>query len=157
MQDRPDFAAATQFLKDIYIDATNTIRHYDNQRTTVATIFVAILSVMSSATGAAVAAATTKDFLRAASGAGTLMTLAMLMIIAKLNSLIRLQRKRASLTMQAWQGLVSQPDLTTINRNARREAHIPLVSSITMGTLWVVIFFLFLIFHAGLSLYLWAR
>jgi hypothetical protein len=129
-----------EFLKTVYIDATNTIRHYDGQRTSFAQIFVALLSILTTVITAATLQGIAASLVPMAAGVGTVLSLISILAVLKFDGLIALQRKRAAIAMRCYEEKAGDIDLMSINRNAKLSLRTKISARIDLGALWVAMF-----------------
>jgi hypothetical protein len=132
--------ATQEFLQAIYLDATQTIRHYDSQRATFTQIFASVITVFLSAITAATTQNAVIETLPVASAVATALSFYSVLAILKFNSLIRLQRARATAAMTQYQSLIDGWDFLAINEEAKRRTTTNRMMSIQMGHIWAGIF-----------------
>lgn len=142
-------AASVDFLKAIYLDATTTIRHYDTIRATFTQIFVSILTV-STTIFVASSMQDMPSYMRI-SGSITLVGLCALAIVAvaKINSLIDLQRRRATNAMKKFGDIVKTTDYKAINEEAKLEQKNILLTRLPLSRIWAGFFYLILMLNIG--------
>src|SRR5262245_48184283 len=105
MDSTPRISAHTlEYLKEIYFDATETIRHYDGLRASFTQTFASLLAIFTSVVSAAALQGMANTLVPAAAAVVSILSLLGLGVILKLNDLINLQRRRAREAMSVFQG-----------------------------------------------------
>jgi hypothetical protein len=145
-------SGSLDFLRSVYLDATSTIRHYDSERASFARIYVTVLSLITTA----LVAATSGNFDSAALVIGAVVACALsviaLLSTVKLSSLISLQRARARIAMELYQQTMDDLDLLAINPEARRNIGNSMASILSLSSLWVAMFAVFLIANVAVMI-----
>lgn len=129
------------FLQAIYLDATNTIRHYDAARTSFGQMFSGLLSFLSALAVAAKSTDLASSTVMAAAAFTTLLALTAILIVQRFGALIDLQRARANAALDQF-AAIEDVDLRQIAVTARQRTQIPL-AWIRLQHLWLTLFALF--------------
>ena len=148
--------SSLEYLKALYFDATNTIRHYDAQRAAFTTIFGSLLSLLASVVTAATLQGVAGKLIPAGAGLATILSVMSLLAVLKYSALIHLQRKRAAIAMARYQSAAADVDLMTINQQAKGAVRKHFGSRFDLSVVWAGIFVLltltnFIIFCFTLS------
>lgn len=147
------FSATPEFIKAIYFDATETIRHYDGVRATFTEIFAAMIAVFMSG-GAALFAHISLNWLLGGSLVLLALSTTSLIAILKINDLIALQRSRAAQAMQSYRELVKDFDLSAINSKARDSSRSMMISRVSLGSVWASMFAILTVTSGVITLFL---
>jgi hypothetical protein len=147
-----DPSNSLKFVQNIYIDATNTIRHYDVQRTA----FVGLLTASLTATTAALRAMTQNQVpIRIVVSCWIFLAVLLLVFLLatqKLNLLIDQQRHRAREAIRLHELYSGDTVLSDIDQAARKAASHRTFSSLRLSTLWLTVFILLIMANAGLAI-----
>jgi hypothetical protein len=151
-------AEAEDFLKEIYADATTTIRHYDVQRSSFTTIFASLLAIFGTILVAAGLSTTHEPYFVSIAVASAIMvalSITSCLVVLKFDALIALQRRRASLALQHYEQARSLSNhLSQINADARSATAKLIGSRFSLGSLWLAIFLI--LTAAGMGVMVWA-
>ena len=150
-------ADANNLFKEIYLDATTTIRHYDVQRSSFTTIFASLLAIFGTILVAAGLGATHQPYLLCIAFASVVMvalSIVSCLVVLKFDALIKLHRERASLAIKGYEQAHSVNDLSRIDANARSATSRLLASRLSLGSLWLTIFLI--LTAAGVALTIWS-
>jgi hypothetical protein len=148
---------AKEFFKELYTDATTTIRHYDVQRSSFTTIFASLLAVFGTVIVAAGLGDKHPPYLVAIIIASTVMvalSVTSCLVVLKFEALIVLQRHRARLALQNYERAYSSDLLSKINQEARAASSKLTGSRLSLAKLWLSMFFILTL--SGLGLLGWS-
>ncbi|WP_143279721.1 hypothetical protein [Bradyrhizobium diazoefficiens] len=148
---------ANDFFKELYADATATIRHYDVQRSSFTTIFASLLAIFGTVIVAAGLGEKHPPYLiwiAAASLVMVALSVTSCLVVMKFNALIVLQRNRARFALQSYERACSSDLLSKIDTDARVASAKLVGSQLSLGGLWLTMFLILTL--SGLSLLGWA-
>ncbi len=129
-----------KFLQAIYLDATNTIRHYDGARTSFGQLFGSLLSFLTAGLATAISSELSQRPVPFVAVALTVLSAIALLVNAKFTALIALQRSRAASALAAFDRATEEGPLSEINEEAKRRTAKHLGSRYSLSFLWTLIF-----------------
>lgn len=139
--------SSLEYLKSIYFDSTQSIRHYDNVRSSFTHIFSAILAIFSSFVTYSLIHGFSSRVIFSSLCAICSFSVISIIIVVRLNKLIDIQRRRASLAMRAYQECVKDFDFFSINYDAKSHFKNQFLASWRLGYLWILIFIVIIIYN----------
>jgi hypothetical protein len=148
---------AKEFFKELYADATTTIRHYDVQRSSFTTIFASLLAIFGTVIVAMGSGEKHPPYLLAIAVASLIMvalSATSCLVVLKFNALIAHQRHRARLALQSYERIHSSGLLSKIDVDAKAASAKLSGSHLSLGKLWLTMFLILTL--SGLSLLGWA-
>lgn len=150
-------SGSTDFFKELYTDATTTIRHYDVQRSSFTTIFASLLAIFGTIIVAAGLGEKHPPYLVAIVIASIVMvalSITSCLVVLKFEALIVLQRHRARLALQSFERAYSSNMLSKINQDARAASAKLIGSRLSLAKLWLSMFVILTL--SGLGLLGWS-
>jgi hypothetical protein len=144
-------------FKDLYVDATTTIRHYDVQRSSFTTIFASLLAIFGTVIVAAGFGEKHPPYLLSIAIASMVMValaVTSCLVVLKFEALIVLQRHRARFALQNYERAISSDLLSKINQDARIASAAHVGSRLSLGKLWLSMFVILTL--CGMGLFGWA-
>jgi len=139
-----DDAAKAKLAADTYFDATNTIRHYDTQRATFASLSLSVAFLTGFAATQAKAGGSVM-ILRALSIAGLLIAVLSCVVVRKFASLINRHRRRARFAANFLNDNFGMGAVNAIDEAVRQGEKHRLWASIPLDLLWVAMFMIFVV------------
>lgn len=128
-----------QYIKEIYFDATTTIRHYDGVRSSFTQIYGSLVAIFTT-TSSYFAKSLDGPYFFLGSAVSLSMSVLGLFIILKINSLLRLQRRRASIAMSQLEENIGISTFFSINNRAKSSQNDDITNKISLSVLWCGIF-----------------
>lgn len=141
-----DHENGLKFLQSIYLDATNTIRHYDTQRAGLGALLGTVLTIISSGLVALSRPDAINNLLPIGAGFLALVSVAFLIAVIKINYLIILQRARAREAVKLYQAATGDAIFLELPNSARKATR-SLAARVSLGHVWVSLFALIAIFN----------
>jgi len=130
----------------IYFDATDTIRHYDKERSTSSRVLFTALALIYSLAGAAMQTNSDAWFVISLGLFAIILSIIGYLINLKFAYLINLQRSRARVSISVVTKNRGPLKSTDINQIAKSELKINFISNLSMASLWNFIFLLFAVY-----------
>lgn len=140
----------SDFLKEIYFDATSTIRHYDTQRTGFTQLVLSALTVMIGFIIALSKPETPSLVLQGLAVVGMTLSIAGFVIAGKLGTLISRQRNRARLALEKLEAEWKDSPISEIDAELKAGSKDGIFSGVKLETIWSCIFIIYLVFNVGI-------
>lgn len=132
-----------KLLSDNYFDATNTIRHYDMLRAAYSSLSVSGLAIL---TGFATDVAKnngTPVAVRVLAIIGLSISLLSMIVVLKIDSLIRRQRLRARVSVELLEQHVKVGLIGRVDEQVEQHSRPWRMNGISLNALWISLFFVF--------------
>lgn len=135
---------SSSLLKDVYLDAISTIRHYDGQRATFTQLTLSALTVLAGLAIINAKSDSAPELLRGLAAVGVAISITALLVVAKLHQLIKGQRLRARLALTKLEGEGECP-IGEIDTEVKARGRKTLLGRTSLRNIWSLIFVVYLI------------